>query len=61
MRGGAREGAGRPKLPVYLKKKEVSICLPAWLLDWMSLKKLSRAELIETAMRRHHKISPPDE
>jgi hypothetical protein len=60
MAGGKRQGAGRPPIPVRLKKRMVSIRLPEWLLSWMDEQAdTNRAELIETALKEKHGIKPP--
>lgn len=61
MRGGKREGAGRPLTPPLLKKAPISLKLPRWLIEWMDDQTESRAVLIEDALKRRHKINPPDE
>jgi len=60
MKGGKREGAGRPPAPVELKKRMVSIRLPEWLIIWMDDQpETNRAILIEEALQKIHGISPP--
>ena len=59
MKGGKREGAGRPTAPTMLKKEPISLKLPKWLLDWMDAQPESRAVLIEDAICKRHKINPP--
>ena len=60
MRGGSREGAGAPKKPPELKKEPISLKLPRWLIDWMDDQPESRAVLIEEALKRRHKLKPPE-
>lgn len=60
MSGGAREGAGRKPAPPMLKKEPISLKLPRWLIEWMDDQPESRAVLIEDALKRRHKIKPPD-
>lgn len=60
MSGGAREGAGRKPAPPMLKKEPISLKLPRWLIEWMVDQPESRAVLIEDALKRRHKIKPPD-
>jgi hypothetical protein len=52
--------AGAPKKPPALVKVPVSLKLPRWLLAWMDEQPESRAVLIEEALKRRHKIKPPD-
>jgi len=60
MRGGHREGAGRPPAPANLKKRMVSIRLPKWLIEWMdSQPETNRAILIEEAIKKAHGVEPP--
>jgi len=57
--GGTRPGAGRKPSPPELLKIPISLKLPRWLLEWMSLQEESRAVLIEKALSHLHKIKPP--
>jgi hypothetical protein len=59
MIGGKRAGAGRKPLPPELLKIPVLIKLPRWLLDWMRTQPESRAVLIENALQKKHKLTPP--
>ena len=61
MKGGKRQGAGRPPAPAELKKESIHIKLPRWLLDWMSEQPQSRAVLIEDALKKVHGIEPPSD
>lgn len=61
MSGGARQGAGRKPAPPMLKKEPVSLKLPRWLIEWMDSQPESRAALIEEALKRRHKLKPPDD
>lgn len=60
MTGGKREGAGRKPSPPLLKKEPISVKLPKWLIDWMREQPESRAVLIEEALKRRHKLKPPE-
>ena len=60
MRGGSREGAGAPKKPPALKKESINVKLPKWLIGWMDNQPESRAVLIEEALKRRHKLKPPE-
>lgn len=61
MSGGKREGAGRKPSPPELKKEPISVKLPKWLIEWMDAQPDSRAVLIEEALKRQHKIKPPEQ
>jgi hypothetical protein len=53
MRGGKREGAGRPKgsmFPPNKRRKQVSVRLPVWLSDWLQNHPESSGRLIERAL-----------
>lgn len=58
MKGGKREGAGRPALPNDKKKVPISILLPPDLLAELDEMDGSRATLIEKACRAYYKILP---
>ncbi len=60
MRGGSREGAGAPKKPPLLKKEPINVKLPRWLIEWLDDQPESRAVLIEDALKRRHKLKPPE-
>jgi len=53
-KGGAREGAGRPKKED--KKKAISLKLPPYLIEWMDRQSEKRPELIETALKEYYQI-----
>lgn len=59
MKGGKREGAGRPRSPAHLKKNPVNLKLPQWLIDWTGDQPKSRAVLIEQALIEKNKLEPP--
>lgn len=58
--GGERKGAGRKTSPPELKKIPVGIKLPRWLIEWMREQPESQAVLIEDALKRRHKLEPPE-
>lgn len=60
MSGGARDGAGRKPAPPELKKIPVGVKLPRWLVEWMREQPESQAVLIEDALKRRHKLKPPN-
>jgi hypothetical protein len=55
-----QKNVGRPQASPELKKMPISIKLPKWLLDWLDSQDVSRAVLIEDALRSVHKIDPPE-
>ena len=58
--GGKRKGAGRKPAPESLKKVQLGLKLPQWLIDWLDSQTESRAVVIEDALRRRHKLEPPE-
>lgn len=61
MSGGQRVGAGRPPIDPQLLKVPVGYKLPRWLVDWLRAQDEPAAQLIEDALRRRHKIKPPEQ
>lgn len=62
MSGGKREGAGRKPAPEHLKKVPYNTKLPAWLKAWLTdpAREESGPVLIEEALRKVHRLRPPD-
>lgn len=62
MSGGKREGAGRKPAPEHLKKVPYNTKLPRWLRDWLTdpSREASGPVLIEEAIRKAHKLRPPE-
>ena len=60
MSGGERKGAGRKPSPPELKKIPVGVKLPRWLVEWMRDQPESQAVLIEEALKKRHKLKPPE-
>lgn len=60
MTGGRREGAGRPPGDPVLVKVPVCYKLPRWLVAWLRAQDTPAARIIEDALRRIHKLKPPD-
>jgi hypothetical protein len=60
MKGGKREGAGRPSLPAHMKKIPVSYHLPRWLVDWLRDQPGVQAQIIEQALVDQHHLRRPD-
>jgi hypothetical protein len=69
--GGARDGAGAPRKDPHLKKRQVGILLPGWLIEKIDTLAKSRAVEIEAALCQVHgwrrpvvvptgKTDPPD-
>ena len=54
-RGGARKGAGRPKIPGNLKKKQVAFRLPADIVNWLKTQS-NQSQVIESALRMYQKL-----
>jgi len=59
MRGGKRDGAGRPKTPLNLKKIQGNYRLPQWLVAWLRSQSQPQAQIIEDALIKVHKLKPP--
>ena len=61
-RGGKREGAGRKPAPEHLKKVPYNTKLPRWLRDWLTdpAREASGPVLIEEALKKAHKLRPPE-
>lgn len=58
MRGGKREGAGRPPIDPQLAKVPVGYKLPRWLVEWLRTQP-NQAQAIEDALIKRHKLKPP--
>ena len=58
MKGGKREGAGRPALDEGKKKKAILVLLPPDLIAWMDKQPESRGVLIERAVREQYGVVP---
>ena len=59
QRGGKQPGAGRPKLPAYLKKETKGIRLPLWMWDWLDGQDDARGVIVEDAIKKVHKLKTP--
>jgi len=59
MSGGKRDGAGRPPIDPRLVKVPVGYKLPRWLVEWMRVQPESQAVLIESALKKQHKLKSP--
>ena len=60
MKGGKRKGAGRPALPEEKKKVAINVKLPPDIIAWMNTQDLSRAVLIEKAVREKYGVHSAD-
>ena len=58
-RGGARKGAGRKALPKDLKRVNVTLRLPQWMLDELDKRDQSRGRLIEKAILNTYRMKAP--
>lgn len=58
-RGGAREGAGRKPAAPALVRGAVPLRLPAWLVEWIDAQDGTRADVIEAAILKAHKLKAP--
>ena len=59
QRGGAREGAGRKPTDPHLVRVAVPLRLPAWLVEWIDAQRGTRADVIEAALLKAHKLKAP--
>ena len=50
---------GRPPAPPGLRRVNVPLRLPTWLVQWMVEQTETPAELIEAALLKTHKLRPP--
>jgi hypothetical protein len=50
---------GRPPAPPGLRRVNVPLRLPEWLVQWMAEQPDTPAELIEAALLKAHKLRPP--
>ena len=55
--GDMDDGHNQPPL---LKKEPINVKLPRWLIEWLDDQPESRAVLIEEALKRRHKLKPPE-
>ena len=52
---------GRPPARPGLRRVNVPVRLPEWLVDWLAEQQGTPAELIEAALIKGHKLKPPRE
>jgi len=55
IKGGYRPGAGAPKKPEWLKKRQIGLKLPSWVIDKIDSLGQSRAVIIENALIEKYK------
>lgn len=58
MRSDKSKG-GRPPAPPGLRRVNVPLRLPEWLVQWIAEQPETPAELIEAALLKAHKLRPP--
>lgn len=58
-RGGAREGAGRKPADPHLVRVAVPLRLQAWLVEFIDAQPSTRAQVIEAALLKAHKLKAP--
>jgi hypothetical protein len=59
VKGGAMPGAGAPKKPDWLKKRQIGLQLPDWIIDKLDNLPESRSTEIETALIDKYGWKPP--
>lgn len=52
---------GRPPAPPQLQRVNVPLRLPRWLVEWIDQQKGTRANVIEAALLKAHKLRAPKE
>lgn len=55
----AQRKGGRPPSPPALRRVNVPVRLPVWLVEWMAAQPDTPAALIEAALLKAHKLRPP--
>jgi len=60
MHGGKREGAGAKLKPLWLKKKQIGLTLPQWIINKLDALPKSRAVEIENALIEKFNWQPPE-
>lgn len=59
-RGGARPGAGRPKIDPKLKRVQIGSFLPGWMVAWLRRQDRTQGEIIEEALIEKYELKPPE-
>lgn len=57
--GGKREGAGRKSPAPGFARRAVPLRLPEWLVAWLDQQSEKRAQVIEAALVKAHRLTPP--
>jgi hypothetical protein len=52
---------GRPPAPPQLQRVNVPLRLPRWLVEWIDRQEGTRADVIEAALLKAHKLRAPKE
>jgi len=52
---------GRPPAPPQLQRVNVPLRLPRWLVEWIDQQEGTRADVIEAALLKAHKLRAPKE
>jgi hypothetical protein len=50
---------GRPPAPPGQRRVNIPVRLPEWLADWIDAQPGTRADTIEAALLKAHKLKPP--
>lgn len=58
-RGGTRVGAGRKPADPHLERVSVPLRLPRWLAEFVDAQDGTRADVIEAALLKAHKLKAP--
>ena len=59
-RGGARPGAGRPVMPIHLKRNPLhDFRVQQWIIDWLKAQPESGGRLIERAVIEMYRLKQP--
>jgi hypothetical protein len=56
----SKNKGGRPPAPPALRRVNVPVRLPAWLVEWMAQQPDTPAALIQAALLKSHKLRPPN-
>lgn len=60
MKKPKRNRVGHPGVHPLMLKEQRGIKLPRWLNNWLSNQPESAAELVEKALIKAHKLTPPE-
>ena len=59
-RGGKRKGAGRKPAPEALRKKNITVRIPIWLVNWLDQQGYPYSDVIEFTLKRYYNLKQPD-